>query len=250
MPPTSDREAWEFLNPVSEARSLFKMLDHSDHTADSLRQLIAVSASDERELRRFARECPELAERIENALGFRAEVLREFDRLLQPKEAQGLGKRCPKDLKPMRGMFYAYEVGSSASDKSGRMAMEALNSSADQDRQMHSLQQGSLEEICGSAGKSIQLESATRLISSAFRSQTCRRWLLYVLQREFRTFLSRMRYALGSQAYEGPVAGPAFEEAERNSWIVCQRTLARIQDTQQIPQVWQRWDVSLTCLFA
>jgi hypothetical protein len=44
-----------------EARSLFKILNRTDQTAESLRQLIAVSASDERELRRFANECPDLA---------------------------------------------------------------------------------------------------------------------------------------------------------------------------------------------
>lgn len=126
----------------------------------------------------------------------------------------------------------------------GRTKVEMLNSLAGRNPQTRNLQRGSLSEICGNAGKPIRLETSTRLLFSALRSRTCRRWLLYVLRQEFRTFLSRTRYALGSQVYEGAVAGPAFEELGAGSWIACQRTQARIEDTQQIPQVWRRWEVS------
>lgn len=105
-------------------------------------------------------------------------------------------------------------------------------------------QLSSLAEVCGNVGKPIRLESPTRLLSCALRSRRCRRWLSYVLRREFHTFLSRTQYALGSQASEGPVCGPAFEEIEGGNWTPCQRTLARIQDTQQMSQVWQRWAVT------
>jgi hypothetical protein len=102
----------------------------------------------------------------------------------------------------------------------------------------------SLAEVCGTAGKSIRLESSKSLLWSALRGKRFRAGLWYVLRREFHTFLSRTRYALGSQAYDGTLCGPLFQEVGTDNFLPCQRTLARSQDMQQMPEVWQRWDVT------
>ena len=119
-----------------------------------------------------------------------------------------------------------------------------LNSLANRDHQTHILQQDSPSDVGDTADKSARPESAIRLLVSALRNRTCQLWLLYVLRQEFRTFVSRTRYALGSQVYEGPAAGPAFEEQGTGNWLACRQTQARIRDTQRMSQVWQRWEVS------
>jgi hypothetical protein len=110
--------------------------------------------------------------------------------------------------------------------------------------QIQTRQLSSLAEACGKQGRLVPLESPKSLLRSAYRSKTFRAWLWYVLRQEFRTFLSRTRYALGSQAWEGPVCGPAFEPDGEGNWLPCQQTLARIEDTQQMSEVWKRWAVT------
>jgi|SRR5271154_1788410 len=87
-------------------------------------------------------------------------------------------------------------------------------------------------------------ELTTQTLLGALWHPKCRRWLLYVLRQEFRTFRTRIRYALGSQVYDFVNAGPGFEALPDGSFVTCQRTLDRIQDTQQFREVWKRWDVS------
>lgn len=104
---------------------------------------------------------------------------------------------------------------------------------------------GPLAEACGNEGKARRLESTKSVLHSTCRYPSFRAGLWYVLRREFRTFLSRTRYALGSLSeYGGLDAGPGFQQTNDGRWMPCQRTLARIQDMQQIPQVWKRWAVS------
>lgn len=116
--------------------------------------------------------------------------------------------------------------------------------SAPQAPQTRNLPLRSLAEACGKEGKSIRLESSKSLLWSALRSKKFRAWLWYVLRREFRTFLSRTRYALGSQAYDGTLCGTLFQEEGIDNWMPCRRTLARSQDMRQMPEVWQRWAVT------
>lgn len=112
--------------------------------------------------------------------------------------------------------------------------------------QTQTLSLSSLAEACGNEGKSVHLESPKLQLLRALRSRKSRAWQWCVLRREFRTFLSRIRYALGSvtDPYGGTLAGPIFQQNETGSLLPCQKTLARIVDTQQMPQVWKRWQVT------
>jgi len=105
---------------------------------------------------------------------------------------------------------------------------------------------GPLAEAVGNEGKQTRMETQKSVLLSVCRSRSYRAWLWYVLRREFCTFRSRIRYALLSveRPYSGTDPGPGFQETLDGNFLPCQRTLARIQDMQQLPQVWQKWVVT------
>lgn len=80
----ADSEAWQFVAPATEARSLFDLLRKQRATAASLRALIRVEPEQEVALLGFVAANIESREAggILRALAFREAVLAEFERLL------------------------------------------------------------------------------------------------------------------------------------------------------------------------
>jgi hypothetical protein len=73
----------QLTNAVNdEAEALFNLL-RCDHTLESLRATIGLSASEKSELLAFAQVYPEEAPAIEQAIEFRRMTLAEFDRLVK-----------------------------------------------------------------------------------------------------------------------------------------------------------------------
>jgi hypothetical protein len=76
---------WNVPSAAVEAASLFRLLRRGNgYSVESLRELIAVSPADKRELAEWATlSSPSVAVRIELMIAFRAEVLAAFDRLVE-----------------------------------------------------------------------------------------------------------------------------------------------------------------------
>jgi hypothetical protein len=68
--------------PRVEAEALFTAMRKTGDTAESIRDLIAVSLEDRKRLDEFAQSYPEEAPRIGLALHFRRRVSEEFERLI------------------------------------------------------------------------------------------------------------------------------------------------------------------------
>lgn len=78
-----------WIHPPSakvEAKFLVGLVDRGVESPESLRNLIAVSPEDQSELNAWAKNRPELADRIKSAIRFRSEVLCAFDDLLQKRQ--------------------------------------------------------------------------------------------------------------------------------------------------------------------
>lgn len=71
------------LDPRQEARLLARLIGKKGATVQSLRDLIGVPARTEWLLREFAKAYPVEAGWVESVLRFRAEVAREFERLVE-----------------------------------------------------------------------------------------------------------------------------------------------------------------------
>ena len=88
---TAASDSWRVGSPAVEAAALFRLLRRGNgYTVESLRQLIAVSPADKRELMEWAAlSSPSIAVRIDGMIAFREEVLAAFDRLVENEH------RCP-----------------------------------------------------------------------------------------------------------------------------------------------------------
>ena len=85
LPTPRDGDVWRVGAASVEAAALFRLLRRGNgDTVESLRQLIAVSPADKRELMEWAAlSSPTIAVRIEAMVAYREEVLAAFDHLVE-----------------------------------------------------------------------------------------------------------------------------------------------------------------------
>ena len=84
-----DFSAWNTpTSPRLEAKALLALVSRGINTVAEMRRLIAVSPKERSELISWARNRPELADRIESSLKFRAEVLFAFEAQLRERNVR------------------------------------------------------------------------------------------------------------------------------------------------------------------